>query len=217
MKKVRCPKCNSYTVFDETRYQPGQRLVFVCSECKKQFAIKIPAPLLLPRGGETKHETLPTEQVSPRGNCPLVAEQLGSVSDGGPKGLEGAAPRGDLEGVTPPWGSWRGAVIVVENAFHYRQEIPLEMGDNVFGRYVHGTNINKPIETVDPSVDTRHCIIRVQRGKDGQLQYILRDAPSGTGTFYMNEILRDQDRIRLQDGAVITIGATTLILKVNEE
>lgn len=110
-----------------------------------------------------------------------------------------------------------GSVIVVENAFHYKQEIPLEMGDNVFGRYVHGTNINKPIETVDPSVDTRHCIIRVQKGKDGKLQYILRDAPSGTGTFYMNEILRDQDRIRLQDGSVITIGATTLILKLEDE
>ena len=101
--------------------------------------------------------------------------------------------------------------------FHYKQEIPLEMGDNVFGRYVHGTNINKPIETVDPSVDTRHCIIRVQKGKNGKLQYILRDAPSGTGTFYMNEILRDQDRIRLQDGSIITIGATTLILKLEEE
>ena len=176
MKKVRCPKCNSYTVFDETRYQPGQRLVFVCSECNKQFGIKLP---------ETPS------------NSPIKEE--------------------DSKQKASPRGGWVGAVIVVENAFHYRQEIPLEMGDNVFGRYVHGTNINKPIETVDPSVDTRHCIIRVQKGKDGQLQYILRDAPSGTGTFYMNEILRDQDRIRLQDGSVITIGATTLILKLNEE
>ncbi len=33
----------------------------------------------------------------------------------------------------------------------------------------------------------------------------------------MNEILRDQDRIRLQDGSIITIGATTLILKLEEE
>ena len=33
----------------------------------------------------------------------------------------------------------------------------------------------------------------------------------------MNEILRDQDRIRLQDASVITIGATTLILKLSEE
>lgn len=170
MKKVRCPKCNSYTFFDETRYQPGQRLVFVCNECKKQFAIKAPTPPQLPSDGENNE----------------------ALSLGG----QGAS------------------IIVVENAFHYRQEIPLEMGDNVFGRYVQGTNINKPIETVDPSVDTRHCIIRVQRGKDGQLQYILRDAPSGTGTFYMNEILRNQDRIRLQDGSIITIGATTLILKI---
>lgn len=157
MKKIRCPKCNSYTIFDETRYEPGQRLVFVCEQCNKQFAIRIN----------------PERQ---------VARNMGTV-------------------------------IVVENAFHFRQEIPLEMGDNVFGRFVRGTGINKPIETVDPSVDTRHCIIRVQRAGDGELEYILRDAPSGTGTFYMNQILRNQDRIRLADGAVITIGATTLILK----
>ena len=106
-----------------------------------------------------------------------------------------------------------GSIIVVENVFHYKQVIPLEMGDNVFGRYVKGSNINKPIETVDPSIDTRHCIIRVQHSKKGELQYILRDAPSNTGTFYMNEILKDQDRIYLEDASIITIGATTLILR----
>ena len=107
---------------------------------------------------------------------------------------------------------------VVENVFHYKQVIPLEMGDNVFGRYIKGSTINKPIETVDPSIDTRHCIIRVQRNKKGELQYILRDAPSNTGTFYMNEILKDQDRIYLEDASIITIGATTLILrKANTE
>lgn len=106
-----------------------------------------------------------------------------------------------------------GSIVVVENVFHYKQIIPLVMGDNVFGRYVKGTNINKPIETVDPSVDTKHCIIRVQRNKRGDLQYILRDAPSNTGTFYMNDILKDQDRVRLEEGSIITIGATTLILR----
>ena len=36
-------------------------------------------------------ESQPAQEVSPlRGNCPLEAEQLGSVSDGGPKGLEGS-------------------------------------------------------------------------------------------------------------------------------
>lgn len=109
-----------------------------------------------------------------------------------------------------------GSVVVVENVFHYKQVIPLRMGDNVFGRHVQGCDINCPIETTDPSIDTRHCIIRLQRNKRGDLQYILRDAPSGTGTFFMNEILRDQDRIRLEDGSIITIGATTLILRTQK-
>ena len=29
----------------------------------------------------------------------------------------------------------------------------------------------------------------------------------------MNEILGDKDRIRIEDGAIITIGATTIILR----
>jgi hypothetical protein len=32
----------------------------------------------------------------------------------------------------------------------------------------------------------------------------------------MNEILGDKDRVRIEDGAVITIGATTMILRTNE-
>ena len=106
-----------------------------------------------------------------------------------------------------------GSIVVVENVFHYKQVIPLKMGDNVIGRYVRGTDINTPIETSDPSIDTKHCIIRVQRNKHGELQYILRDAPSNTGTFYMNDILRDQDRVRLEEGSIVTIGATTLTLR----
>ncbi len=106
-----------------------------------------------------------------------------------------------------------GSIVVVENVFHYKQVLPLSMGDNVLGRYVKGTDINLPIETVDPSVDTKHCIIRVQRNKHGELQYILRDAPSNTGTFYMNDILGNNEKVSLSDGDIITIGATTLILR----
>ena len=174
MKRVRCPKCDNYIVFDETRYQPGQQLVFVCPECNKQFGIRM---------GTAQVKTTRKE------------------ADAAPEEPSGAL----------------GSIVVVENGFHYRQVIPLEMGDNVLGRYVRGTNINKPIETVDPSVDTKHCIIRVQRNKRGELQYILRDAPSNTGTFYMNGILRDQDRIRLSDSDIITIGATTLIFRTAGE
>ncbi len=170
MKRVRCPKCDNYIVFDEAQYTEGQQLVFQCPQCNKQFAIRIGTSKL-----HNKHEE---KQLDEQEN----AEECGSI-------------------------------VVVENVFHYKQVIPLRMGDNVIGRYVRGTEINTPIETSDPSVDTKHCIIRVQRNKRGELQYILRDAPSNTGTFFMNEILRDQDRIRLSEGDIITIGATTLILR----
>jgi len=175
MKRVRCPKCDSYTIFDETRYQEGQQLVFECGECHRKFSIRI--------GTSKIHKTRKEEA------CGEDDVAVGQT----------------------------GCVVVVENVFHFKQTIPLEMGDNVFGRYVKGTHINKPIETVDPSVDTKHCIIRVQRKKNGEMEYILRDAPSNTGTFYMNTILRDQDRVRLEHGSIITIGATTLILKTHDE
>lgn len=62
----------------------------------------------------------------------------------------------------------------------------------------------------------RHCVINVKRNKQGILIYTLRDAPSLTGTFLNNEILNDKDRIRIEDGAIVTIGATTFILRAAE-
>ena len=41
MKRVRCPKCDNYIIFDETKYQAGQSLVFQCDRCGKQFGIRI--------------------------------------------------------------------------------------------------------------------------------------------------------------------------------
>ncbi|MCD8317462.1 MAG: FHA domain-containing protein [Paraprevotella sp.] len=174
MKRVRCPKCDNYITFDETKYEDGQSLVFECEACHKQFAIRIgKAKLRVPQ----KEEQLDENE-----------NQLAY-----------------------------GSVVVVENKFHYKQVLPLKMGDNVIGRYVRGTSISMPIETNDPSVDTKHCIIHVKRDKNGRLAYILRDAPSNTGTFYMNDILTDYDRVKLEDGAIITIGATTLILRTAQE
>lgn len=41
MKRVRCPKCDKFLSFDETKYSEGQSLVFECDECGKQFSIRI--------------------------------------------------------------------------------------------------------------------------------------------------------------------------------
>lgn len=174
MKRVRCPKCDHYIVFDETQYADGQKLVFVCEQCKKEFGIRMGKSKM-----SDKHEE---------------------------RNLDEQAYKRDF-----------GSVVVVENRFAYKQVIPLDLGNNEFGRYIKGTSINKPIDTRDPSIDTFHCAILVKRDAKGKLHYILRDAPSDTGTFYMNNILRDADRIDLEDGAIITIGATTLILRTAQE
>lgn len=169
MKRIRCPKCESYLTFDETKYSEGQSLVFVCEQCKKQFSIRL---------GKTKMQ-VPQKEEKP-----------------------------DEEEFKEAFGN----ITVIENVFGFKQVLPLQEGDNVIGRRCVGTVVNVPIESSDMSMDRRHCIINVKRNKQGALIYTLRDAPSLTGTFLNNEILNDKDRIRIEDGAIVTIGATTFIL-----
>lgn len=110
-----------------------------------------------------------------------------------------------------------GSITVLENVFGIRQEFKLVEGDNIFGRRCVGTVINNSIDTTDRSIDRIHCIINVCRNKKGDMIYTLRDAPSVTGTFVRNTILNDKDRIRMEDGEIITIGAATLILHTPEQ
>ncbi len=170
MKRVRCPKCDNYIVFDETQYEAGQSLVFQCHHCKKEFSIRI---------GKSALTAIHQERT--------IDEH---VSD-----------------------NEYGSIIVVENVFHYKQLIALDLGDNYIGRYLKGTKINKPIDTRDPSIDTFHCVITVDYDKKGQLRYTIKDAPSNTGTFINTVILGDKEKRVITSEDIITIGATTLLLK----
>lgn len=58
MKRVRCPKCDNYIIFDETKYEAGQSLVFQCAECGKQFGIRMGATKL---HGTQKEDNNPDE------------------------------------------------------------------------------------------------------------------------------------------------------------
>lgn len=110
-----------------------------------------------------------------------------------------------------------GSIVVIENVFHYKQIIPLQMGDNVIGRYQKGNPINTPFETVDPSVDLNHCTLTVSRDKQGNLKYVLRDNNSNTGTFVDNVEIPPRERRVISGGTLFTIGATSIILKTPEE
>jgi hypothetical protein len=104
-----------------------------------------------------------------------------------------------------------GWLTVIENAFHFKQLLPLYLGDNVVGRQVKGTKATTPIKTVDPSVDTTHCILNVREKKNGEVVFTVRDAPSNTGTFVHNTLVGLKEQVRLEPGDIITIGATSMI------
>ena len=184
MKRVRCPKCDNYITFDETKYTAGQSLVFKCDQCGKEFGIRI---------GVSKLRNTQKQE-----NAELN-------DDSGERTTEEA-----------PCGS----IVVIENVFHYKQIIPLHMGDNVIGRYQKGNPINTPFETVNPSVDLNHCTITVSRDKRGQLRYTLSDNNSNTGTFVDNVELTPRERRIIEDGTLFTLGATSILLRTvdnNEE
>lgn len=173
MKRILCPKCENYISFDETKYQEGQSLVFVCQHCGKQFSIRL---------GKTKMKAIRKEE----------HKEEASVGE-------------------------FGDIVVIENVFGYKQVIPLQEGDNVIGRRCVGTVISTPIETGDMSMDRWHCIINVKRNKQGKVVHTLRDSDSLTGTFLKNSLLMPKDQIRISDGEIVTIGATTFILRTVPE
>ena len=175
MKRVRCPKCDQFTIFDESRYQDGQSLVFQCNHCGRQFGVRM---------GVSKLRKLQRDETEPD----VDENEFGC-----------------------------GAIVVIENVFHFKQVIPLRMGDNIIGRYQKDSRVNCPIETVDPSVDITHCVINVSRDKQGNLRYVLRDGPSNTGTFVDNQILGDRERRVITDGTLFTIGATSILLRLGKD
>ncbi len=176
MKRVRCPKCDQYIIFDEKKYSDGQSLVFQCTQCGKTFGIRI---------GVSKLKATQKEETAQLSN------------DNGQQTADEAF----------------GSIVVIENVFHYKQVLPLQMGDNVIGRYQKGNPINTPFETVDPSVDLNHCTINVSRDKQGKLRYTLSDNNSNTGTFVDNVEIKQRERRVISDGTLFTIGATSIILR----
>ena len=170
MKRVRCPKCDNYITFDESKYEAGQSLVFKCDQCGREFGIRIGVSKLR----NTQKEENPDEQENAEG-C--------------------------------------GSIVVIENVFHFKQVLPLRMGNNVIGRYQKGNPINTAFETVDPSVDLNHCTLNVSRDKRGNLRYTLMDNNSNTGTFVGDVELQPRERRIIEDGTLFTLGATSIILR----
>ena len=106
-----------------------------------------------------------------------------------------------------------GYISVIENAFAFQQKLPLVLGDNVIGRRNKDTDgVDVPIVTSDPSMGRKHCVLNVKRNAEGAFVYTVRDFPSLTGTFVGSVLVGKKEQVRLEDEAIVTLGATTFIL-----
>lgn len=110
-----------------------------------------------------------------------------------------------------------GYLTILENAFQFKQVLPIILGENIIGRSVKGTKANLAFRTVDPSIDTTHCIITAEKEQDGRTLFLLQDAPSNTGTFLQNQLLQPREQAIIKEGDIINIGAATMILKLTDE
>ena len=106
-----------------------------------------------------------------------------------------------------------GYITIIENGFAFKQDLPLVMGDNVIGRRNKDTEgVDVPIITSDPSMGRKHCVINVKKDTNGKFVYMVRDFPSLTGTFVKNVLVGKKEQVRIGEGTIVTIGATTFIL-----
>ncbi len=126
-------------------------------------------------------------------------------------------PPAEMEAPTvqPPSTEGCGQIVVIENNYCFRQEFQLHMGDNLIGRQKEHYVVDCPIESGDLNIDYRHCVIRVTRKKNGQLQYVLRDQPSNKGTFVEGVRLGAKEQRVIEDGSVFSIGLTSVMLKLS--
>ena len=70
----------------------------------------------------------------------------------------------------------------------------------------------KAIDKFDPSFQVKFSTYAVPM-IIGEIRRYLRDNNSITGTFLMNELLGPKERVRIEEGNIFTLGATTLILR----
>ena len=110
-----------------------------------------------------------------------------------------------------------GYLTILENAFQFKQVLPIILGENIIGRSVKGTKANLAFRTVDPSIDTTHCIITAEKEQDGRTLFLLQDATSNTGTFLQNQLLQPREQAIIKEGDIINIGAATMFLKLTDE
>ncbi|MDY6122017.1 MAG: FHA domain-containing protein [Porphyromonas sp.] len=137
--------------------------------------------------------------------CPSCGRQIkAQLKTTGKQEQQGMEERGELS---------PAVIIVVENAFAYRQVLRFGKGIHSVGRQNKDTEVDLAIQTSDPSMDRHHCLIRAEVDSQGHWTYALKDDDSRVGTFVAGFCLGDKEWLVLRETTIITLGATSLIFE----
>ncbi len=109
--------------------------------------------------------------------------------------------------------------LVVHDEAAASKTFDLRLGKQVIGRISFSNPADIMIETADKYMSRSHCVIEVSLSKTGTPAFVLSDPGSANGTF-LNENadsrLSPYDQVYLNDGDVIQIGRTQVVLKTRK-
>ncbi len=97
---------------------------------------------------------------------------------------------------------------IVESRLADSQRLPIPIGESVLGRFTPNSKAEIQVLTDDIDLGRNHA--RLWLTKKGSLS--VADNDSVSGTYVNGQPLAPTDKVRLWDGDVLTLGATTFIV-----
>ena len=102
---------------------------------------------------------------------------------------------------------------VVDSQLSDERKFALPQGsERSFGRFQTDSDVDLQLPTCDADLDRCHAYFA--HDKRGHLT--VRDAGSSKGTYVNGEVLQPRERRRLEDGDVVTMGHTSVIVSSEE-
>ena len=190
IKRIQCPNCHQGLEVRNSKNEDVKR--FKCPACDTPLKLffKPQQPQATSNGGET---------------------QLGgSINNGGGETQLGGYSIGSTQLYTPPQPK-AVSVCLVYNG----KEYPLSDGRNIVGRAGTTSQATVQIDTPDRYMSRQHCIIDVATLSDGMKKAVLGNYQNKNITAVDGHEVFNGDEIRLTDGNVITMGHTTITIKIS--
>ena len=92
---------------------------------------------------------------------------------------------------------------------------PLYEGRNIIGRKGNTSNASVQIATEDRYMSRQHCCITITTMAEGKKKIVLSNYQNKNLTVVNGQNIEKGDEIRLTDGNCITMGHTTVIVKIS--